>query len=451
MSARRQRPPRPSASPPRLARANRELATQYPGDGVDRQPVHTVYGGAHLFSARTCRKFGALALAALDECAPDGTTLARALGIEGPPAFGDLIRARIVEKLTHEPVEDLRIDFEDGYGNRPDAEEDGHARSVAEEMARGAREGTLPWSIGIRIKPLSNESAGRSLRTLDLFVTTLARSMGRQVPANFVITIPKVMVPDHVSTVVRACAGLERRARLRPGSLRIDLMVETPQAIVSPDGSTPLRRLVAAGLGRVVGVHFGAYDYTSACGITAAHQRLQHPACDFARHMMQAALAQSGVYLSDGGTNVLPIAPHRPRDGAPLTARQRTENRAIVHRAWKVHYDAVRHALVGGFYRGWDLHPTQLVSRFAAVYAFFLAARPAATARLRAFVDKAAQATRVGNVFDDEATGQGLLNFFNRAVGSGALTMEEAAETGLTRDELQGRSFARIVRARGRT
>jgi hypothetical protein len=108
----------------------------------------------------------------------------------------------------------------------------------------------------------------------------------------------------------------------------------------------------------------------------------------------------------------------------------------------------VRHSLMNGYYQGWDLHPAQLPTRYAAVFSFFQSARQAATARLRAFVEKAAQATLLGDVFDDAATGQGLLNFFVRGVSSGALTMEEAAETGLTRDELLGRSFLRIVEAR---
>ena len=423
--------------------------TRSPGaDPSRRQPVHTFYGGAHLFTSATAPRLGALARAALDEYAPNGAALARAMGIVEPHPFADVVRARIVEKLRREPIEDLRVDFEDGYGNRPDAEEDGHARSVAEEMANGAGAGTLPPFVGIRIKPMSTELRSRSLRTMDLFVTTLAKAMGKRVPANFVVTIPKVMIPAHVTAVVRECARLERRTGLRANTLKLEVMIETPQSILAPDGTSALRALVAAGKGRVVGAHFGVYDYTALCGITAAHQHMRHPSCDFARHMMQVALAQSGVNLSDGGTNVLPAPPHRARAGQTLTAAQRRENHAVVHRAWKRHFDDVRHSLVNGFYQGWDLHPAQLPSRFAAVYAFFLSARPAATARLRAFVDKAAQATLLGDVFDDAATGQGLLNFFGRAVSSGALTMEEAAETGLTREELQGRSFLRIVEGR---
>jgi hypothetical protein len=321
---------------------------------------------------------------------------------------------------------------------------------VAEEVAKAARAGTLPFRVGIRIKPMSKELHGRSLRTMDLFVTALARAMRRRVPDDFVITIPKVMVPEHVTEVVQACGRLERKCGLRAGALKLEIMIETPQSILAPDGTSALRGLVAAGRGRVIGAHFGVYDYTALLGITAAWQHMRHPACDFARHLMQVALAQSGIALSDGGSNVLPAAPHRARDGRPLTADERRENREVVHRSWKIHYDDVRHSLISGFYQGWDLHPAQLPTRYAAVYAFFLSARPAATARLRAFVDKAAQATLLGDVFDDAATGQGLLNFFGRALSSGALTMEEVAETGLTKEEMQERSFLKIVQARGR-
>jgi citrate lyase beta subunit len=390
---------------------------------------------------------GALALAALDEYAPDGEALARILELEPAGDFAATVRSRIVEKLGREPVEDFRLDFEDGYGNRPDDEEDGHAQSAAEQVAQGLRARTLPPFIGIRIKPLSKELHARSLRTLDLFVTTVVRAGGR-LPDGFVVTIPKVMSPGHVAAVARACRALERRLRLKTGTIRLELMIETPQSILDADGTSVLRTLVAAGGGRVTGAHFGTYDYTALCGITASWQHMRHQACDFAKHMMQVALAQSGVRLSDGATNVMPVGPHRADAGRPLTAAQRLENTTIVHRAWKRQFDDVRHSLANGFYQGWDLHPAQLPMRYAAVFSFFLSARTAATARLRNFVEKAAQATLVGDVFDDAATGQGLLNFFVRALTSGALTPEEASETGLAPGELQGRSFLAILDAR---
>ena len=215
-------------------------------------------------------------------------------------------------------------------------------------------------------------------------------------------------------------------------------MIETPQSILAADGTSALRALVAAGRGRVTGAHFGAYDYTALCGITASWQHMRHPACDFAKHMMQVALAQSRHPPVRQRHEHMPIPPHRAAADRRLTETEERENRAVVHRAWKLHFDDVSHSLVGGFYQGWDLHPAQLPTRYAALYAFFLSARAAATARLRNFVEKAAQATLVGDVFDDAATGQGLLNFFVRGLSSGALTLEEARETGLSAEELHG-------------
>jgi citrate lyase beta subunit len=435
-----------------LSRDNAALARACPGDGGAAQPVQTYYDGAHLFTVDVASRLGANALAALDEYAPDGRTLAQATGLGADQAdqvaFADDIRRRVVEKLRTQPIEDYRIDFEDGYGNRPDPEEDGHAVSVAEDVAKAFVQRTLPASIGIRIKPLSKELHGRSLRTLDLFVTTLARQLGRRLPPRFTITIPKVMTAAHVRVVDRACDALERQLGLRRRSIRIELMVETPQSILAVDGTAALRGLVAAGRGRVAGAHFGVYDYTALSGITAAWQHMRHPVCDFARHLMQVALAQSGVQLSDGGTNVMPIPPHAPAVGTSLTRTEREENRKAVHRAWKTHFDGVSHSLINGYYQGWDLHPAQLPTRYAAVYAFFQSSRPAATARLRAFVEKASRATLVGEVFDDAATGQALLNFFVRGISSGAMTADEAAETGLTKDELSGRPFLQILEGR---
>jgi citrate lyase beta subunit len=429
-----------------LKAANVRLTRDYPGDATDRQPVHTFYGGAHLFKADSVRRLGGVALSALDEYAPDAAALARVFGLA--PELAEIVRRRVASKLRREPIEDFRIDFEDGYGVRSHAEEDTHARTAAEEVAAAMATDSLPPLIGIRIKPMSTELHARGLRTLDLFVSTLASSAHRQLPPNFVVTVPKLMGPGHVAAVARACGAIERKLRLTPDAIRLEIMIETPQSILSADGSSALRALVAAGGGRVRGAHFGTYDYTALCGITASAQHMRHPACDFAKQMMQVALAQSGVWLSDGATTTMPIAPHKVSPGSALTDSQRKQNRDVVHRAWRLHFDDTQHSLATGFYQGWDLHPAQLPARYAAVYAFFQTARPAAAVRLRNFVEKAAQATLVGDVFDDAATGQGLLNFFVRGVSSGALTLDDAAETGLTRDELQSRSFLEILEGR---
>jgi citrate lyase beta subunit len=431
----------------RLRDTNAELARRYPGEVGTRQPVHTVYGGAHLFTADTAQKLGRVALRALEEYAPDSEQLASAVGLTDVQLAAH-VHGRIFDKLRAEPVEDFRIDFEDGYGVRPDAEEDGHAASVAAEVARGMRERTLPPFIGIRIKPLSEELHARSLRTLDIFLTTLVAKAGG-LPENWVLTLPKITHPDQGAAFSNALETLESKLGLGDGALRFEAMVETPQLVMDAQGRSALPALIDAGRGRLVAAHFGTYDYTAALNITAAHQRMRHPACDFARHVMQVAYAGTGVWLCDGSTTVMPVPVHRAAAGGALTEAQHAENRAIVHRAWRLHYDDVRHSLTTGFYQGWDLHPAQLVTRYTAVYTFFLEGVEAAAARLRNFLAKAAQATLVGDVFDDAATGQGLLNFFLRGINSGALSEAEAgAMIDLTADELRTRSFTKILRGR---
>jgi len=464
----------------RLRKANEEFAVNYPGETGNRQPVHTVYGGAHLFKADSAERLGALARRALDQFAPDFLSFARAVDLPGsdelPQSIDDAsadvtdlennpdrarrenkplwlahtIYKRVNEKLRREPVEDFRIDFEDGYGNRPDVEEDGHAASAANEVADGYKLDTLPPFIGIRIKPFNEELRDRSIRTLDIFVSTVAKQLNGKMPENFVITLPKITLPEQVAALASILAELEQQTSLPKGSLKFEMMIETTQSIINHRGEINLPLLLAPAEGRCVAAHFGTYDYTAGCNITAAHQHMLHPACDFAKNMMQVSFAGTGIWLSDGATNIMPVAPHRfVEGGAPLSQQQIEENRAVVHRAWKLHFDHIQHSLVTGFYQGWDLHPAQLPTRYAAVYAFFLESLEAASERLKNFVEKAAKATLVGDVFDDAATGQGLLNYFLRAINCGAITEEEALElSGLTLQELRSASFVRILKNR---
>jgi citrate lyase beta subunit len=377
----------------------------------------------------------------MDRWLPDPEHLVEVLGID--PRFIERVHTQVREKLATEAVEDFRLDFEDGYGHRPDLEEDGHARSSAQEVATGMGGGSLPPFIGIRIKSLSGELQRRALRTLDLFVTTLAGSAG-EMPEDFVVTLPKIQHAEQVTVLTEALSQLERELGL--SRIPIELMVETPQSVIDRDGTTGLRKFVEAGGGRVRGAHFGTYDYTASMSITAAHQTMSHPSCDFARHVLQVSLAGSGVWLSDGATNVMPVPIHR---GDKLTQVEKAENERSVHEAMRLHYDHIRHSLSHAYYQGWDLHPAQLPTRYAAVYAFFLEGLDQAGERLSNFVDSAAKATLVGEVFDDAATGQGLLNFFLRAINCGAVTEGEAiARSGLTLEELRTRSFLRILEGR---
>ncbi|HEX8421911.1 MAG TPA: hypothetical protein VF634_00775 [Pyrinomonadaceae bacterium] len=445
----------------RLQQANTDFARDYPGETGRRQPVHTVYGGAHLFKSDTPRRLGTLALRSLEQFAPDSHAFARAVGLldaEAAEESGDTgqsatlartIYERVQEKLAREPIEDFRIDFEDGYGNRPDAEEDNHAAAAAREVAAGLKSGTLSPFIGIRIKPFTEELRARSIRTLDIFVSTLVAETGGALPPNFVVTLPKITIPEQTAALAGLFDLLEPQLSLPHGALKFEMMIETTQSIINHDGAINLPLLLAAARGRCIAAHFGTYDYTASCNITAAHQHMTHPVCDFAKHMMQVSFAGTGLWLSDGATNIMPVAPHRAQEGHTLTPEQEDENRRTVRRAWRIHYEHVRHSLTGGFYQGWDLHPAQLPTRYAAVYAFFLQSLDAASERLRNFVEKAAKATLVGDVFDDAATGQGLLNYFLRALNCGALTEAEALErSSLTLDELRSGSFVKILNSR---
>ena len=429
-----------------LRAANMAFVALHPGDPPRRQPVHVVYGGGHLFRADTAAKLGEVARRSLAEYAPDPAALDEALGLG---RLAEPVYARVKEKLAREPGGDFRSEFVDGYGTRPDADEDRDVANAAREVAKGHEARTLPEFIGIRVKPLTEELRVRSVRTLRIFLGTLLDEAG-ELPENLVLTLPKVTISEQVSVFAGLLSGIERELGLDEGVLRFEVMVETPQLVVGPDGRTALPALIPAAKGRLQAAHFGTYDYTASLGITAAHQRMRHPVCEHAKLVMQAAFAGTGVWVSDGSTAILPVPVHPARDGA-LTAAQRAENRAGVHAAWRLHANDVRHSLAGGFYQGWDLHPAQLVSRYAALFEFFLQGLDAAGERLRNFVAKATQATLVGDVFDDAATGQGLLNYFLRAVQTGAITEARAVEmSGLTVDEIRGRSFVAILKNRGR-
>ncbi|HVT05925.1 MAG TPA: phosphoenolpyruvate kinase [Polyangia bacterium] len=435
------------SSPPltALAQANGAFAARYPGDAPARQPIHTVYGGAHLYKAETTGRLGELALRHLARYAPDAAALAEALGFPAGGALATSVYGRVVAKLRGEPVEDFRIDFEDGFGARPDAEEDAAAATAAREVARGLAAGLLPPFIGIRIKSFGAEWQARGARTLEVFVETLLEATGGRLPDNFVVTLPKVTVAEQPRALVHLFEVLERRHGLPDGSLRVELMIETTQALLGADGRSPLPAFLDACGGRCRGAHFGTYDFTASCNITAAYQAMDHPWCDLAKGLMMLAYGGTGLFLSDGATNVMPVGPHR---GDGLTAEQEAHNRAVVHAAWRLSHKHIRRSLEGGFYQGWDLHPGQLPVRYATCFAFFLEGFAPAAERLRAFVEKAAQATLVGDVFDDAATGQGLLNYFLRALNSGAIDAADMRATGLTPDEVALRSFAKILAAR---
>ncbi len=430
----------------RVRNAGQEFEAAYPGDPAERRPIHVMYGGAHLFRADTVSKCGRIALDTLGAWTPDAASLTRCIGVDDERLGGRVFR-RVCAKLEREPVEDFRVDFEDGYGYRTDAEEDAHAAQCAAEMARGLETGSLPPFTGIRIKPLSAALAMRAARTLTLFINTLLDRSGR-LPPHFVVTLPKITGSEQVQALADLLALIEDRRSIARGTVRMELMFETPQLVVNRDGRCVIPDLIRAADGRCRGIHFGPYDFTSGLGIASAGASLAHPACDFARGVLQCATAGTGVTVCDGPTATLPLPPHRAASGRLLSGEEQRQNRSAVRRAMRLHYDNVRRALENGIYQGWDVHPAQLPTRYAAVYAYFLNSLNAASIRLRNFIEQATRATRVGNVFDDAASAQTVLNYFLRGHACGALKDEEAVSAGLTLEELRSRSFRSIVERR---
>ena len=273
--------------------------------------------------------------------------MARITGLDA--ALVGEVWPRVLAKLAREPVEDLRLDLEDGYGLRPDDEEDRHATAAGELLASLRGDGA-PFVSGVRVKSLEAPTRRRGVRSLDLVLG----AFGGALPAGFVVTLPKVTSVDQVEAMVLLCERLESAHGFPAGSLRFEVQVETPQAVLGADGTATVARIVHAAGGRCTGLHYGTYDYSASLGVAAAYQAMEHPVADHAKAVMQVAAAQTGVRVSDGSTNVLPVG-----DPAPVEA------------AWALHARLVRRSLERGIYQGWDLHPAQLPTRYLATYAFY--------------------------------------------------------------------------------
>lgn len=378
-----------------LAGADAALARHYPGERAGRQPVHTLYLPADRFHAGVVRELGDEAVDVLSDHEPEFLSL-----IDGDTE----LLARVRAKLDREPVEDLRIDFEDGYGTPPDEDEDAAARAAGRALASLLDDGPPPFT-GIRIRSFEAATRARGVRTLLLFLEALGR-----VPEGFVVTLPKVTAVEQVVGLAHACERLERHL---DGRLEFEVQVETPQSVLDHEGRVLLSPMITAAGGRLTGFHYGTYDYSAACGIAAGQQAMDHPAADHAKAVMQVAAAGTGVRLSDGSTNRLPVG---SQQGS----------------GWQEHLRLVRRSLERGFYQGWDLHPAQLPTRYAATYRFFRDGFPEAAQRLRAYVGEQESA-----VLDEPATARALSDFVVRGLDCGALDEPEVADaTGLPTETL---------------
>jgi citrate lyase beta subunit len=260
----------------------------------------------------------------------------------------------------------------------------------------------------------------RGLRTLDLFVSGLAAA--GELPRGLILTLPKVTTVAQVKAMDFAVSRLEDVHSLPAGRLRFEVQVETPQLILGPEGTSPVAQLPHAVPGRISGLHYGTYDYSASLQISAEYQSMEHPVADFAKEVMQLAVAGTGIRLSDGSTNIIPVGDN-------------------VENAWRLHGRLVRRSLERGYYQGWDLHPAQLPSRFAATYAFYRQGLPAAAARLRNYVEHTE-----GGVMDEPATARALAAFVLRGVQCGAVGAEDVqALAGVGIPQLTGLAHPRLA------
>ncbi|MGO2745945.1 DUF6986 family protein [Microbacterium sp.] len=378
-----------------LAGTDDLLERAYPGDDGSRQPVHTVYVPADTFTPDLAARWGQAALAAASE-AGGLEALASRVGIRSDVIPS--VAARVAAKLESEPIEDLRLDFEDGYGDRGDTE-DQDAVTAATRVHEAVSAGTAPPFIGIRFKCFEKPTRERGLRTLDQFLGTLVDLGG--LPDGLVLTLPKVSTVAQVEAMVEVASLLERAHGLDAGRICFEVQVETPQLVLGAEGASPLAQLPLAGAGRITSLHYGTYDYSASLGIAAAYQSMEHPAADLAKQLMQLAVAGTGIRLSDGSTNILPIG-------------DRAEE------AWALHARLVRRSLERGFFQGWDMHAHQLPTRYLATYAFYREGFDSAAARLNAYLSKTP-----GAVLDEPATARALAWFVLRGVQCGAIGDDE--------------------------
>ncbi|MDQ4039951.1 MAG: aldolase/citrate lyase family protein [Actinomycetota bacterium] len=400
-----------------LEPVDRKSRQEYPGDANARQPVHTVYVPADRVETGITAAWGASALAAVREHAPDAATMAGALGMDRVLVAD--VWDRVLTKLDREPIEDLRVDAEDGYRGAPEAE-DADVLAAAAAVAADVRSGVGPPFLGLRAKCLEAPVRARGLRSLELFLDGFLDGVGGASgldATELLITLPKITDVRQVEVMVSVLEELESAYGFAAGRVGLELQIETPQAVLGPDGRATLALMVHAAGSRCRGLHYGTYDYSASLGIAAAQQASDHPAADHAKATMQVAVAGTAAHAVDGSTNLLPIGP-----------------RDQVHAGWRVHAGLIRRALERGFYQGWDLHPAQLVTRYLATYAFYRQAMPAAASRLRAYVSQVA-----GGVLDEPATARALASVLIRGLDCGALSAGEiTAATDLDRAALDG-------------
>lgn len=427
----------------RLEELAQQWASLYPisGDNIQGSnnsktlaPVmHTVYGGAHLYKTDTVTKLQSKARESFTTLVPEETTLAKVFNIHAESQskttwLTHTVYQKIKHRLEGASIQDFRIDFEDGFGPRPSAEEDFYAQAAADALANTVHHGLVPCRIGIRIKSMGNQTRQRALRTLTLFLGRFISQCPLPLPNPFIVTLPKVEFKSEPADLNQALTHLESEFGLVHNSIKMELMVESPLALMDSSGVCPLPSFAEACKERLLGVHLGAYDLTAGMDVPGPFQDLSHPACVYARTLMKAAFGSSSIELADGASHLIPIG--EPSD---------------IQSMWGRIYQHVRRSLSEGYYHGWDIHPAQIPPRYAALYTFFLDHQENTTRRLKQLLETYTKASRVGVAFDDAASGSGLLNFFRKGFSCGAFASEDLKAAGLSIEDLQVPSVAHLL------
>ncbi len=363
------------------------LAAQYPGNRDEIQPVHTIYVSAADATVDTPRLWGVSRRSRFSipmlMCSPISTRRMRSLMCEFNSAasrsktFGSISRTGTDAAATKKKTMQRR---------RPDR-----------RLPRSAL--ILPGRTGVESgsRGLPAGERRRSIRTLELVLDAAGG-----VPDGFVFTVPKLRAVEQVTATVLLCEELEKAHGLELGSLRFELQIESPQAVIAADGTVAVAQAIHRGAGRLTGLHYGTYDYSAACGIASRHQSLEHPVADHAKAVMLAAAAQTGVWVCDGSTQVAPV-------GSATAIRD-----AITR-----HHRLVTRSLERGYYQGgWDMHPGHLVTRWLATFGFYRnALGAAAPPRIQSYLG----GRQGGDVMDEPATAQALAAVVLRGLDAGGL------------------------------
>ena len=204
---------------------------RYPGDSLGRQPVHTVYGGAHLFTRRHRAEAGRARAA----------RARRVRARRGERSPRRSARARADAAASRRRLRARRATSSARAGRGLPHRLRGRLRQPPRR--RGGRPRAAPprarWRAGCARARCRRSSASASSRS----PTSCARARaaharpvpdrrcvarrGGSCPTNFVVTLPKVTMPEQVAALVELFERSSGALGLAPGALRIEIMVET--------------------------------------------------------------------------------------------------------------------------------------------------------------------------------------------------------------------------------